>query len=286
MKTLRAYKSLIKFRVDLMVALTALFGYLIGSKSFMIDTKAAIIFAGGFLVTATAHIINQIIERKYDAQMSRTKSRPLATGQMRILEAIAWGVVLSGLGLWLLYEFVGYKVFLISFVSLVTYAFIYTPLKRINRIAVYIGAIPGALPIVIGYVGATGKVDMFAMLLFLLQVIWQLPHFWSIAWIWHDEYRKAGYDLLPVSGGKNHLNAFITFFSVVLIFPIFLFLYYLGFLNMYSFTTTLLFTFIFLYAAFRFYQNQNRTFAKKLMWYSIIYLPVVQLIIILQTINN
>ncbi len=277
------YSYLTKFRVDLIVALTAVFGYTLGTNH--IDWfEIFAVFTGGLLVTATAHIINQMIEKQYDAKMLRTAHRPLVTGVVSFKEAVLLAVIFSISGLLLLY-YVQPAAAFISFVSLVMYAFIYTPLKQIHRIAIWIGAIPGALPVLIGYVAATGKIDLLAILLFGFQVVWQLPHFWSIAWMWHDEYRKGGYDLLPVQGGKSITNAFLTFMSVFLILPFLYGFYHYNYINAGIFMLMLVFTIFFSWSAYRLFKFRTDKIAKELLLASIIYLPIIQILLIIQHTN-
>ena len=277
------YYHLTKFKVDIIVALTAIFGYVIGARH--IDwVQVVLIFAGGLLVTATAHIINQLIETEYDAKMQRTAHRPLVTGAVGYREAVVLAVFLSFSGLLLLYLAQPNAAF-ISFVSLVMYAFIYTPLKQIHRIAIWIGAIPGALPVLIGYVAATGKIDLLAILLFGFQVVWQLPHFWAIAWLWHDEYQKGGYDLLPVKGGKTPLNAFLTFASAFLLLPFLFAFYHFQYIQKEFFVLMLILTLLFIMSCYRLFKFRDEKIAKELMLASIIYLPVIQILLIIQYTN-
>ena len=273
------YQRLTKFKVDIVVALTAVFGYLFSGKTIDIKT-ITFLFIGGLLVTATAHIINQIIEKDLDRKMNRTSNRPLVNGKISQTELIISVIVFSFTGIFLLYLVHPFSAY-ISFVSLIMYSLLYTPLKQIHRISIYVGAIPGALPILIGYVAATGSIDKTAILLFVFQVLWQLPHFWSIAWLWHDDYTNAGYDLLPVKGGKSNRNALLTFLSSLLLFPVIYFLLVNHTINNNVFVTLLLLTSIFVFTGFLFYKKQNNISAKRLMLSSIIYLPIVQLIIIL-----
>jgi len=281
----REYKKLIKFRVDIIVALTSVFGFFLGRKEIAHFDTVFLIFAGGFLVTATAHIINQLIEKNLDEKMLRTKDRPLVTGAIKKKEAVIALFVFSSTGLFFLFKASPIAAY-ISFVSLVMYAFLYTPMKQVSRLSIYIGAIPGALPILIGYVTATGRIDAPAIALFLLQVLWQLPHFWSIAWIWNDEYQGAGYDLMPVKGGRSTQNALYTFLSTFLLFPVIYFLHHIHFLHIEIFFILLLLTFLFSFIAYVFYKKPEIKSAKKLMLVSVIYLPVIQFILIINQINQ
>ncbi len=281
---LKAYEKLIKFKVDIIVALTGVFGYFFGMGE--LDwTKILWLFLGGFFITGSAHIINQIIERNFDKKMPRTANRPLALETMSLTEAVLMIVLFCSLGFYFLYEVHPLSAF-VSFVSLIIYGFLYTPMKRLSRLSIYIGAIPGALPVLIGYLAAEGTIDSFAILLFLMQLFWQLPHSWSIAWYWYDDYSAGGYDLLPVKGGKNKINALLTFLSVFFLFPLIYMLYQLNVLHNFSLFIILFLTIIFVYTAFLFYKKRNRQAARTLMLSSIVYLPVIQLIIIFNLLNN
>jgi protoheme IX farnesyltransferase len=282
---IKQYTQLTKFKVDIIVAITAVFGYIIGSRGMIDWLVLAAVFTGGFLVTATAHIINQLIETRFDRLMLRTAQRPLVTQKIRRREAIFSSVLMSVSGLLLLYIFVSPYAAFISLVSLIMYAFIYTPMKQLNRLAIWIGAIPGALPVLIGYVGATGQIDLLAILLFVFQVFWQLPHFWSIAWSWHDEYNKAGYDLLPVSGGKTTYNAAWTALSVLPLLPLSYLFYEYHYVSTFGLTLLLLLSLFFMFRAYRFYRLQTQDAAKKMTLASIIYLPIIQLILLFHLIH-
>jgi len=270
---------LTKFRVDVVVALTGVFGYLFGKTGHTDWYLITLLFFGGLLVTASAHVINQVIERHRDLRMLRTASRPLASGKMTVTEAAFYALIFSLSGLFLLYAVHPLSAF-VSAVSLIIYGFLYTPMKILTRTSIYIGAVPGALPIVIGYIAATGGVDLFAVLLFIFQVVWQLPHSWSIAWLWYDDYSLGGYDLMPWPGGKNRTNALLTFLSVWLIFPVLYGMYYFRYLDQRSLVLILLLTLVFVYVAFVFSKIPTEKSARRLLRYSVFYLPLVQILII------
>jgi protoheme IX farnesyltransferase len=281
------YFKLTKFHVNLVVALTSVLGYMMGIPNRLFNWKEVLaLLVGGLLITATAHIINQIIEVEYDALMERTRKRPLVTGEINRAHAIALAIVLSVSGLLLLYFSVHPFSAYISFVSLVMYAFIYTPMKRISRIAIPIGAIPGALPVLIGYVGATGRIDAFVLTLFLFQVLWQFPHFWAVAWIWDASYKAAGYDLMPTPTGKSRLNAFITFLSVFTLYPVLYMLFHFGYVSSSIFVVFVVLTILFHFQAYLFYKKKTDEAAKILLKSSVIYLPLIQIIIAINIINQ
>jgi protoheme IX farnesyltransferase len=190
------YAMLTKFRLSFLVVFSAVIGYLFAGST----TSLTLIFwlsMGGMLVTGASNAINQIIEKDIDKLMKRTQNRPIATGRMSTLEAILAAGVFGIVGILILTVQFNPIAGVLSAISLLSYAFVYTPLKRVHPVAVFVGAIPGALPPMIGYVCATGVIDFTAILLFSIQFIWQFPHFWAIAWLAYDDYAKAGYYLLP-----------------------------------------------------------------------------------------
>ncbi len=282
MQIIKDFGKLIKFRVNVIVVISSIFGYLIGNGAHDISFLQILgLSLGGFFTTGAAHAINQIFERKYDAMMSRTKDRPLPTGRMTINQVIFYAIIMTIAGAISFAYFNNTLTLVLGISSLLIYSFIYTPLKRITPVAVLVGAIPGALPPTIGYIAATGKIDSLALLLFLFQFIWQFPHFWSIAWIWNDEYTKAGYNLLPTKHGRTFLNAYLTFISSMVLIPTILLFFILGFINVLLLTVLLLVTFWFISKAYYFYKNPEINLAKKMMYGSIVYLPIVQLLFVI-----
>lgn len=287
MQFLRDFGRLIKFKVNLVVVLSAVFGYLIGAANG--DISFWDIFGlsmGGFFTTGAAHAINQLYESKFDALMPRTNNRPLPTGRMSRNQVILMTIGMTLLGAFFFAYFTNMLTFIVGMLSLLIYAFIYTPMKRVNAIAVFIGAIPGALPPMIGFIAATNQVTDLALLLFLVQFVWQFPHFWSIAWIYHHDYHRAGYHLLPFKNGRTKKNALATFLSAILLIPSLLFFYLSGFLNVSVAILILMLTLWFIYRAYIFYKDPNLKRARKLMLGSVIYLPILQIILVILFISN
>ena len=269
MQKIKDFGKLVKFRVNIIVVLSSIFGYFIASGSeSIIFTELLGLALGGFFTTGAAHAINQLFETKYDGIMSRTVDRPLPTGRMTKWEVISYATIIIGMS------------------SLLIYSFIYTPLKRITPLAVVVGAIPGALPPTIGYIAVTGEFNNLALLLFLFQFVWQFPHFWSIAWIWNDEYNKAGYDLLPFKNGRTYKNALFTFLSSMILIPTLFLFYSFGHINIYILVVSIFATFWFIYRAYVFYKKPDISMAKRLMLGSVIYLPIIQLIFLIAFWNN
>jgi protoheme IX farnesyltransferase len=176
------------------------------------------LFIGGFLVSGASITINQIIEKDLDKLMTRTQGRPLPTNRLTVSQAKIFAIGIGLLGFTLIAISTNWLTVTLSVLSMVLYCFVYTPLKRVGPIAVFVGALPGALPPLIGWVAATGTISIEALIIFSLQFIWQFPHFWAIAWVADDDYKKAGFKLLPSGGGKNMNTAFqIMIYTLVLI---------------------------------------------------------------------
>lgn len=278
---LNDYAILVKVRLNLTVVFSAIIGYLlaVGSNFLFID----LFFLGlaGFLVTGSANALNQIIEKDYDRLMKRTQNRPLATNRMSIVEALLIAGVFGITGLLILAVSFNTMAALIGAISLFSYAFVYTPMKRISPFAVFVGAIPGALPPVIGWIAATSLWSYEASILFSIQFLWQFPHFWAIGWLGAEEYEKAGYKLLPNSEGRNKYTAIQILVYIVTLIVVSLAPYAISLISMVSVTTALLLGGMFLYYGYNLYKNCDNKAALKLMFASIVYLPVLQTVMVL-----
>ncbi|HEY5327584.1 MAG TPA: heme o synthase [Mucilaginibacter sp.] len=280
------FSKLVKLRLTFLVVFSASISFLIGSKvNGNIDwTNWAILITGGFLVTAAANCFNEIIEKDLDRLMRRTADRPIPAGRMTTGQALVLGLFMGICGTYLLSTLnllTGY----LSVFSILLYAFAYTPLKRKSPIAVFVGAIPGALPPLIGYVAAHQKIDAIALILFGIQFIWQFPHFWAIAWVLDDDYKLAGFRLLP-SGKRNFASAAVTFMFALILVPVSLLPTFYHFGGYYVGGVSLLFSLVFLYLAFVLLRTLEIGSAKKLMYGSFIYLPVVQLMFLFDFIGK
>ncbi len=211
------YLALMKTRLSLLVAFSSGFGYTLGAANFSWLTFA-MLFVGGFLISGASITINQIIERDLDKLMKRTENRPLPTARITVREARNFAIIVGLIGFTLLIVSTNWLTVVLSALSLVLYSFVYTPLKRVGPVAVFVGALPGALPPLLGWVAATGSISIEAVVIFMLQFVWQFPHFWAIAWVADEDYKKAGFKLLPSGGGKNMQTAFqIMIYTLVLI---------------------------------------------------------------------
>lgn len=246
-----------------------------------------ILIVGGFLVTAAANCFNEIIEVDLDKLMARTKDRPMPAGRMTTGQGLVLGVFMAFLGTWLLGQ-LNLETGLLSVFSILLYAFVYTPLKRKSPIAVFVGAIPGALPPLIGYLAAFGslKSDLFldidykiALILFLIQFVWQFPHFWAIAWVLDDDYKKAGFRLLPTKK-RDKISALFTLLGTLVLIPVSLLPTFYGFGGYYIGGVSIIAGVIFAYFAFKLFRSGELADARKVMFCSFFYIPAVQLVLL------
>ena len=192
--------QLVKLRLSLMVVLTSVIAFFITSASEINWWIAALLATGGFLVAGAANAINQALEKDFDAVMERTKDRPVAAGRMKYSEAVLYGGIMAVLGL-LMLGMISPIAALLGALAFISYAFVYTPMKRFSAVAVSIGALPGALPVLIGCVAAQGTITPLAIMLFGIQFLWQFPHFWAIGYLGFEDYKKAGFRLVPENNG-------------------------------------------------------------------------------------
>lgn len=271
------YSQLLKMRLTFTVVLSAVLGYLIAFQNGF-ELQAVLALAiGGFLVVGSANGINQIIEKDFDSKMLRTNERPLATNRMSIFEASIFCTVLGIAGIYILGTYLNQLSAILGFASLVSYAFIYTPLKRYSSFAVFVGAFPGAIPPLLGWVAARGTIDMGGITLFALQFIWQFPHFWAIAWILDEDYKRAGYNLLPSRDGRNKKSALLTVLYTLALIPISAVPFVIGISGSISLFIAIVCGILLSLQALKLYKTCETRDAKRLMFYSIIYNPVVLL---------
>ncbi len=272
---IKDYGILMKFKLSLTVVFSAVMAYMIALEGKIELSQIAILFLGGLLTSGSASGLNQILEIKYDRLMKRTENRPIAAGRMSVSEATIVSGVMCFLGVSLLASFNPFTAFL-GMVSLISYAFVYTPLKRVSNVCVTVGAFPGALPMVIGCTAAQdGKLTALALTLFALQFIWQFPHFWAIAWLADEDYKKAGFKLLPSKNGEKDSNTGkqSIIYSLLLI-PISWVPYYMGVTGVVSAIYLTVLAFAFAYFAWKLYKQCDRKAALAQMFYAIAYLPL------------
>lgn len=274
---LRDYHQLVKTRLTLSVVISAVLGFWLGAgdaTSFMLMWPLAI---GGFLVVAASNGLNQVIERNFDKLMERTNNRPVATGRMKVAEASVFSLLSGVVGIYILGSYLNPLSGLLGFIALLSYAFVYTPLKRFTPFAVFVGAIPGAIPPLLGWVAASGSIGMGGIVLFMIQFFWQFPHFWSIAWLLDEDYQRAGYRLLPSRNGKNKTSAMFTIWYSFILVPLGVVPYFIGISGIVSASIAIVSGLVLTWYAIRLFQSCENREAKRLMFISIIYNTLVLL---------
>ncbi|MBT8352422.1 MAG: heme o synthase [Deltaproteobacteria bacterium] len=280
--SIQDFKEVTKMRLSLSVVFSSLAGYLLGADS--IDIKVLILLAmGGYCMVGASNAFNQIIEKDYDALMERTKNRPIPSGRMSVRTAFILACILTLLGVVILYS-INPKTAMFGAISIFLYTSAYTPLKTVTPLSVFVGAIPGAIPFMLGWVAATNDFGIEPGTLFMLQFFWQFPHFWAIGWFLHDDYQKAGFNMLP-TGKPDKATAVQTILYtiwtiIVSIVPVFgitgqlrltivgAILVFLAGLGM-------------LYFAFRLFRMRTKKAARQLMLASVSYITLIQIIYVL-----
>lgn len=283
---LRDYLQLTKPSLNIMVVFSSVIGYLLAPKVVAYDwIMIALLFVGGFLVTGSANTINQVVERDTDAQMKRTAARPIAAGRMSVQEGWAFAIVTGVIGIGILFFYFNAISAMLALLSLFLYAFVYTPLKKVAAIAVLVGAFPGALPLLIGWAAGNdalfdagnGWKDYGGWVLFLLQFLWQFPHFWAIAWVAHKDYSGAGFKLLPGKEGPTTYTALQTVIYALLMIPVGMLPYFIGLSGIVSLVIVVVANLFLVVQCLRLYKELNAKAARRVMFSSYIYLPVVLL---------
>jgi protoheme IX farnesyltransferase len=280
----KAYFELLKFRLSALVAFSCAFGYVLASPQ-LNWINLMWVFFGGFMLSGASVTVNQIIEKDLDKLMTRTQNRPLPTGRLSVNEALYFSVVCFLIGVVVLYLTTNLLTTSLSILSMVLYSFIYTPLKRVGPIAVFVGAIPGALPPLLGWTAATGSISHEALIIFGIQFIWQFPHFWAIAWVADDDYKKAGFKLLP-SGGQRDFNTAIqiVIYTLFLI-PLGLLPAKFGITGINSAIVATVCGVLFLAQTFYLLKEGDRNAALRIMFGSFLYLPIVQIAYLMDKVN-
>lgn len=247
-------------------------------------SKVVWLVLGGFLITASSNGFNQVIERDTDKLMTRTANRPLPCERMSVSEGIIVASVLGICGASILFTMINFLSGLLGILAMALYTLAYTPLKRKTPFAVFVGAFPGAIPPLLGCVAATEGIGAFTLqgwILFFIQFIWQFPHFWAIAWVMDDDYKKAGFKMLPSHGGRNKSSAFQILIYTLFLWPISLMPVFFG---MAGTTSAIIITacgLLFIYQAQKVFNQLTVKYAQNLMFGSFIYLPIVQLAIMI-----
>jgi len=281
----KAYFEMLKFRLSSLVVFSAAIGYLLAIPGNDMNWNHFMLFLlGGFLMTGSSNIINQIIEIDVDKLMKRTAKRPLPTGRVSVSEAVSLSVLMGVTGLSILLIYINLQTALLTLLSLVLYGFAYTPMKRKSSVAVLIGAIPGALPTLIGWVAITNQINVEGLLLFSIQFIWQFPHFWAIAWVLDDDYKNAGIRLLPAGGEKNINTAFQIMIYTLMLIPLGLIPAKLGITGINSAIIATVCGVLFLMQTFYLMKECTSKAARQIMFGSFLYLPIVQIAFVLDKI--
>ena len=281
-----------KFTLSFTVVFTCVICYQIAPNIIVFDWWNILILTfAGLCITGSANAINQAVEKDTDAQMKRTANRPVASGRMSQQTAYAFAIITGMVGVGLMaYQF-NILSAVLSALSLFLYAFIYTPLKKVNSIAVLVGAFPGAIPCLIGWVAATNEISPIAAFivdgktysnasgyaLFLIQFLWQFPHFWAIAWVSHTDYSKVGFKLLPADKGPTKFTALQAVMYAVLMVPIGFLPNYFKITGEWSMWVVLVANIFMVVQCVRLYQNMGVPAARRVMFSSYIYLPIVYL---------
>ena len=279
---LKDYKELVKFTLSFTVVFSSVISYMLAPNIVEYDLLSILLlFLGGMLVTGSANAINQIAEKDSDAVMKRTGSRPVASGRMSVQEATAFAFIAAITGSLILGLYFSWYAAAIALFSLFIYGFVYTPLKKINSIAVLIGGIPGALPCLIGWAAAYNDGEEFSWtggwILFAIQFLWQFPHFWAIAWVAHQDYTKAGFKLLPSQQGPTKFTAIQTIIYALLMVPVGMLPYFYGMSGVVSMWILIAANLFIVAQCVRLYINMDVKSARRVMFSSYIYLPIVLL---------
>ena len=270
--------ALFKLRLTSLVVLSAALGYATGIPQGAFSlTDLLILCTAGLLVTGASNALNQVIEVEADGLMKRTASRPLVLGIVSQNEAIAVALVSGAVGTSMLWLAFGPLTGILGFLSLFMYVALYTPMKKHSPWAVFVGAFPGAFPPMLGYVAATGHFGLGPGLLFAVQFMWQFPHFWSIAWVLNDDYKRAGYQLLPSRGGRDRSSAFLILLYTLFVIPVGLTPWIFGIAGSAVVWTTILAGALMVWPAMRLFFTHDVKDARRLMFASFLYLPAVQL---------
>jgi protoheme IX farnesyltransferase len=277
--TFSSFIEITKLRLSVSVVFSSVISYLIGMSEFNFEIFSYLVL-GGLMMVSASNIFNQVIERDLDALMQRTKGRPLPMGQISVNNALVLGFTFVIAGLTFLY-LINPLCAMLGAISIFIYACVYTPLKLITPLSVFVGAIPGAIPFMLGWVAATNELGVEALALFLMQFFWQFPHFWAIAWWQNDEYEKAGFKMLP-TGRKDKSTTFqIIFYSfwaiIMSIVPYFNVTGDLS-LSTYGLVIVLILGMFLLFYSFQLFKTSTTQNAKVLMYVSILYLTLVQIV--------
>ena len=276
------FKQLAKVGLSLSVVFSSVAGYLLAVDIINYQTLF-LLSLGGFLMVAASNAFNQVIEKDTDSLMKRTMNRPLPTGRMTKTTALIFAITSTIVGLGILYG-INPKSALFGAISIFLYTCAYTPLKPVSPLAVFVGAIPGAIPFMLGWVAATNQFGIEAGFLFMIQFFWQFPHFWSIGWLQFEEYKKAGFIMLPMDKKDQSATKQIIFYTVIMILvsiaPV---LKMTGAFYIHPITAIIIafLGLVMLYYGILLHKKQTNIEARKLMLSSVIYITMIQIIYVI-----
>jgi len=279
---LEDFKQITKMRLALSVVFSSIAGYLLAADQ--IDfSKMLLLALGGYLMVGASNAFNQVIEKDLDALMQRTQNRPLPSGRMQPQTALLIAVVMTLLGMWVLYT-INYRTAFFGGMSIVLYVALYTPLKTKTPLAVFVGAFPGAIPFMLGWVAHTNAFGVEPGLLFMLQFFWQFPHFWAIGWMLDEDYKKAGFKMLP-TGNPDQATAFQVVFYTLWMIAISLLPYtnYSGSLSLSAVGALIVLVLggVMLYFGIQLMLKKSKEAARLLMLSSVVYISLVQIVYVM-----
>jgi heme o synthase len=280
----RAYVELLKPRLSMLVAFSCAFGYGLAVRGDFQWTTLVMLTLGGFLLSGASVCVNQVLEKDLDKLMNRTMNRPIPSERLSSNEAVIFALLTLVASVVILWVYTNPLTVILSIISMILYSFVYTPLKRVGSIAVFVGAIPGALPPLLGWIAATNSITHEALIIFGIQFIWQFPHFWAIAWVCDDDYKKAGFKLLPGGGRKDHNTSIQIAIYTLFLIPLGLLPMKFGVTGIDSAIVATVCAVAFLAATFSLMKTGSQKSAKTIMFGSFLYLPIVQIAYLLDKI--
>ena len=281
---IRDFGLLVKFKLTLLVLFSAVMSYAIVAAGHASWSAMLMLTLGGFFVTGAANALNQVLERDFDRMMPRTANRPVATGRMSVSTAVLCAGLMAVAGITMLALFNPLASFL-GTLSLISYAFVYTPLKRSTPLSVVVGAVPGALPLIIGCVAYEGYISSTAVMLFTLQFLWQFPHFWAVAWLADDDYKKAGFYLLPSKNGEKDASVgLLSFVFCLLMVASALIAFFMGLVGLVATAVLVALNVYWAWRCWQLYRTCSREAARTQMFVSFFHLPVSLIVLLIDKI--
>lgn len=273
---------LVKFKLTLLVLFSTVMSYAIVGVGSISGHEILLLSIGGFLVTGAANALNQVLERDFDRIMARTANRPLPAGRMTVSTGVLWAGMMSVAGITFL-SFFNTMAGLLGALALISYAFIYTPMKRVSLLSVFVGAIPGAIPLIIGCLVKENTISSTAIMLFMLQFLWQFPHFWAVAWLADEDYKKAGFMyFLPSKGGiKDGTTGFVSMLFCLLMVAGTLFAYTIGLVGLLAMIVLNVLNMYWAWRCWLLFRHNTREAARAQMFVSFAHLPLTLLVLLL-----